>query len=135
MLGCGAAHDAPQLSRVSDRAELVSAIQDYIQEHHATGIKWHHTLNNHASTRPIKLGGPLVHSVSECKSFEELPQVSDGATQVSDGATFRCTVVLPNSFAPGDGCVLSQIEASGAGFVIFSRLRRKSDAPSLNKNH
>ena len=86
--------------------------------------------------RPIKLGGPLVHSVSECKSFEELPQVSDGATQVSDGATFiRCTVVLPNSFAPGDGRVLSQIGASGAGFMIFSRLRRKSDAPSLNKNH
>ena len=51
--------------------------------------------------------------MSECKSFEDLPQVSDGGTQVSDGATFiRCTVVLPNSFAPGDGRVLN---ATGDG--------------------
>ena len=111
------AHDA---APVSDRAPqvqiemgcgagpLLSAAQDYIQQYHVTGISWHTTLNNHASTRPKSYGGKLVHSITACKAFEQSP----GSAPVSDSATWRCRLVLPNSFAPGDGRVL---HATGEG--------------------
>ena len=116
-----AAHDAPQLSApVSGRAlqvqtpmgagpgPLLSAAQDYIQQYHMPSIPWHITLNNHASTRPKAHGGKLVDSVKACKTFEQ----SLYSAPVSDSATWRCRLVLPNSFAPGDGRVL---HATGEG--------------------
>ena len=80
------AHDAPQLSApVSDRAPQVQMAMGYIQQYHATGISWHTTLNNHASTRPKAYGGKLVDSLTECKTFEQ----SLGSAPVSDSATWR----------------------------------------------
>ena len=58
---------------------------DYIQQYHVTGISWHTTLNNHASTRPKAYGGKLVDSLTECKAFEQ----SLGSAPVSDSATWR----------------------------------------------
>ena len=81
---------------------------DYIQQYHVTGISWHTTLNNHASTRPKAYGGKLVDSLTERKAFEQ----SLGSAPVSDSATWRCRLVLPNSFVLGDGRVL---QATGEG--------------------
>ena len=47
----------------------LQAIEAYISAHH-TGVSWHFVLNNHASTRPQKYGGPLVHAVTKCKTFQ-----------------------------------------------------------------
>ena len=48
----------------------LQAIEAYISAHH-TGVKWHFVLNNHASTRPQKYGGPLVLAVTNCKTFQK----------------------------------------------------------------
>ena len=82
---------------------------DYIQQYHKTSISWHTTLNNHASTRPKAYGGKLVDSLTECKTFEQ----SLGSAPVSDSATWRCRLVLPNSFARGDGRVLHSTGEGG----------------------
>ena len=55
---------------------------------------WHSTLNNHASTRPKKYGGPTVPSVQNCKTFTE-----PGAAST----TWQCVLDLPNSFTKNDG--------------------------------
>ena len=103
-------HDAPQLSApVSDRASQVQMAVDYIQQYHVTDISWHTTLNNHASTCPKAYGGKLVDSVIACKAFEQ----SLGSAPVSDSATWRCRLVLPNSFARGDGRVLHSTGEGG----------------------
>ena len=75
------------------------AVEDYISEHHVDHISWHITLNNHSSTRPKGRGGRLFPSVTECKTFE----------QPRGGAPWRCSLTLPNSFAPGDGRVLHTV--------------------------
>ena len=65
---------------------------------------WHTTLNNHASTRPKIYGGPLVPSVSQCKTFEHIaPGSASAATPSSASAAWRCSLDLPNSFTPTDG--------------------------------
>ena len=46
----------------------LQAIEAYIRDQH-TGVSWHLVLNNHASTRPEVLGGPLVPAVTDCKIF------------------------------------------------------------------
>ena len=97
------------MAMVSDPGLLLSAAQNYIQQHNATGISWHTTLNNHASTRPKAYGGKLVDSVIACKAFEQSP----GSAPVSDSATWRCRLVLPNSFARGDGRVLHSTGEGG----------------------
>ena len=81
----------------------LAAVQEYIAWHHAKHITWHFTLNNHMSTRPKEYGGPLVHSVTKCKTY----------TQVEPGVAsspWRCDLDLPNSFAPDDGL---RLEVSG----------------------
>ena len=55
---------------------------------------WHSALNNHASTRPKKYGGPTVPSVQNCKTFTE-----PGAAST----TWQCVLDLPNSFTKNDG--------------------------------
>ena len=113
------AHDAPQLpAPVSDRASQVEMAMDYIQQYHVTGISWHTTLNNHASTRPKASGGKLVDSLTECKAFEQSP----GSAPVSDSATWRCRLVLPNSFVRGDGRVLHATGEGGTGFTSKEEL-------------
>ena len=55
------------------------------------------------STRPKEYGGPLVHSVTKCKTY----------TQVEPGVAsspWQCDLDLPNSFAPDDGL---RLEVSG----------------------
>ena len=65
---------------------------------------WHTTLNNHASTRPKMYGGPLVPSVSRCKTFEHIaPGSASAAAPGSASAAWRCSLDLPNSFTPTDG--------------------------------
>ena len=71
--------------------EAMADVETYLLEHHVGRICWHKVLNNHASTRPKLHGGPLVRSVTDCKKFAVA------------GAEWRCTLTLPNSFAPEDG--------------------------------
>ena len=70
-----------------------SLVEAYLLEHRVSKISWHAVLNNHASTRPKRHGGPLVRAVTECKEF---------AAPGGASAEWRCTLTLPNSFAPGD---------------------------------
>ena len=85
------------------QAMELAAVQEYIALHHTKHITWHFTLNNHMSTRPKEYGGPLVHSVTKCKTY----------TQVEPGVAsspWQCDLDLPNSFAPDDGL---RLEVSG----------------------
>ncbi|CAK0906516.1 unnamed protein product, partial [Prorocentrum cordatum] len=74
-------------------AARVEAVEAYLLEQRASDkkISWRTALNNHASTRPKEHGGALVRAVTNCKEF------------AASGAGWRCTLTLPNSFAPGDG--------------------------------
>jgi hypothetical protein len=106
--------DAAFFQRVIHRIEqrLRTAKHDH--------IRWHTVLNNHASTRPKKLGGPLCESVKKCKEFDRV---------VGDGQ-HRCRLKLPNSYAADDG---QEIEATAvaidqgtadeeACLAVFARL-------------
>ena len=77
-------------------------VANYLQQHHKGS--WHITLNNHASTRPKAHGGPVVPSVTACKTFTP-PGSASGL--------WRCVLHMPNSFAAGDG-VLLHVEAEGS---------------------
>ena len=74
----------------------------YIEYYHKKEISWHITLNNHSSTRPDQWGGKTIHSLDDCKQY----------TRAGSGSTnWRCTLDLPNSYAPQDGlrvCVFSE---------------------------
>ena len=76
-------------------------VQDYLRERKKGNISWHIVLNNHASTRPKQYGGPVVQSVTACKTF------SDSAS-----GEWECWLDLPNSFANGDRLSL---RTSGTG--------------------
>ena len=77
-------------------------MEEYLAKHHLGS--WHTTLNNHASTRPKMYGGPLVPSVSRCKTFEHIaPGSASAAAPGSASAAWRCSLDLPNSFTPTDG--------------------------------
>ena len=77
----------------------------FLKEHHVATTSWHHVLNNTTSTRPKDHGGKVVRSLTEHKQIEA--QGAGSATPM-----IRCTIRLPNSFAPGDGKVL---EITGLG--------------------
>ena len=64
-----AAYEAP-LPQLQSLTEL-SAVQDYLEQHHEKRITWHTSLNNHTSTRPREHGGKLFHSVNDCKTFAQ----------------------------------------------------------------
>ena len=50
------------------------------------------------------MGGPLVHSVTHCKTFEQIaPGSASAAAPGSASAAWRCSLDLPNSFTPTDG--------------------------------
>ena len=82
----------------------LQAIEAYIRKQH-TGVSWHLVLNNHASTRPKVLGGPLVPAVTDCKTYQKIEAGS--ATSF-----WRCILQLPNSFQPNDG---RRLESVGEG--------------------
>ena len=69
-------------------------VHAYLRERKRDSISWHIVLNNHASTRPKHHGGPVVLSVTACKTFSE-PRSASGE--------WECRLDLPNSFADGDG--------------------------------
>ena len=69
-------------------------VEAYLLEQHVSSISWHFVLNNHASTRPEQLGGPIVKSVTACKDF---------SAPSSASANWQCILDLPHSFANGDG--------------------------------
>ena len=73
---------------------LFDTVEAYLVERHIGS--WHTTLDDHASTRPKCHGGPLVTSVTQCKTFGKL---APGSASVER----RCFLDLPNSFAPNDG--------------------------------
>ena len=75
----------------------IQAVKAYINLHHQdrSKISWHLSLNNHASTRPQTHGGPLVHALTDCKTFEPV--------EPGPASRWRCSLQVPNSFAPGDG--------------------------------
>ena len=72
----------------------LDAMMDMIGRHRDPQISWHVILNNHASTRPTGLGGPLCKSVKACRTFK-----------VFQGR-IMCTLRIPNSFHIDDGRVL-----------------------------
>ena len=76
--------------------EHLTAVEKYLTKHHVKHITWHITVNNHASTKPQILGGPIVPSVKDCKVFTQLqPGVASSSC--------RCDLDLPNSFVVNDG--------------------------------
>ena len=68
-------------------------VQAYLRERKKGSISWHIVLNNHASTRPKHHGGPVVPSITACKTFRTMSASGD----------WECWLDLPNSFANGDG--------------------------------
>ena len=71
---------------------LLPQVEEYLESRHINS--WHHTLNNHSSTRPKEYGGKLFPSLTECKTFTPPGSAS---------SVWRCVLDLPNSFEPGDG--------------------------------
>ena len=98
---------------------LFAAIQQRLREAKEPHVSWHDVLNSHASKRPEEaLGGPLCASVKACKEFGRF------------GSMHTCRIVLPNSYALGDGKVV-EAEATApdkrtaeedAGCAVFARL-------------
>ena len=72
------------------------AVEAYLAQHHVSTISWHLTLNNALSTKPKAQGGPVVQSVTQCKTYTP---VAPG----SASASWLCSLDLPNSFTPADG--------------------------------
>ena len=72
----------------------LDAMMDMIGRHRQSHISWHVILNNHASTRPTGLGGPLCKSVKACRTFKVIQ------------GRIMCTLRIPNSFRKDDGIVL-----------------------------
>ena len=70
-------------------------LEQYITQERVPFISWHGMLNNNVSTRPNQHGGKLCHAVTACKTFTNHAPGTASA--------WRCTLELPNSFAPGDG--------------------------------
>ena len=68
-----------------------------LREAKRANISWHTILNNHASTRPNCLGGPLCRPLAVLKEFESS----------NHGSEHVCRLVLPNSYARGDGLGVS----------------------------
>ena len=83
--------------------DSLGAVEAYIMEHHSKTLSWHTTLNNHVTTRPQKLGGPLAPNVTSAKTFS---QTKPGAAS----SEWKCELSLPNSFAPNDGLQI-QVES------------------------
>ena len=83
----------------------VDAVEAYLIEHRTNVASWHATLNNHASTRPKRNGGKLVHAVSDCKTYRPPSSAS---------ALWRCSLDLPASFAPADG---RRLQTEGYGIT------------------
>ena len=72
-------------------------VQDVLRRAKRTHVKWHTILNHHAASRRSEVhGGKLCHSVNACKDFCRF------------GSMHMCRLVLPNSYAPGDGIVTSE---------------------------
>ena len=89
--GAGSSAELQPAQLVEQPAE----VEAYLRQHLHVHISWHIVLNNHASTRPLDRGGPVVKAVSNCKEFAQLGRGSS--------AQWRCTLTLPNSFEKEDG--------------------------------
>ena len=87
-------------------AALHMAIGSYLQKHHMGS--WYSSLDIHVSIRPKVHGGALVRSVKACMTWEEPRPIQAAAS----GAPWKCTLVLPNCFAPDDQL---NMEAIGEG--------------------
>ena len=81
-------------------SNMLARVEDYLDQCHVKHVTWHLTLNNHASTRPKEIGGPLVPSLTVCKTFSK---VGPG----SASSTWKCLLRLPHSFAAGDNMSLN----------------------------
>ena len=83
------------LARPPQSQQTLFDIQTRLREAKLPQFTWHLILNNHASTRPKVRGGRLCASISACKTFE-----------LSGGKSI-CRLLLPNSYAQGDGIAVS----------------------------
>ena len=70
-------------------------LEQYITQGRLSFISWHTMLNNNVSTRPNQHGGKLCHAVTACNTFTK--------NAPGTASAWRCTLELPNRFAPGDG--------------------------------
>ena len=90
------------VDRAAAPPPMTAAVEAYLEERKSKHIQWHTVLNNNASTRPKELGGPLVRSITACKTF----------SGSSASGEWECALDLPNSFAIGDGLA---VQTSGTG--------------------
>ena len=81
-------------------AEL-STVEEFLSFHRNRAIDWHIILNNHASTRPMDQGGPIVFATSHCKRFTK-----------DDRGLWTCFLDMPHSFRAGDDIELKAIAKS-----------------------
>ena len=119
------------MAMVSDPGLLLSATQNYIQQHNVTGISWHITLNNHASIRRIlravaQAARPGISRVSRAlwlasRTPSLHPSLTAGLVaswvRVLRASSFSAWLFEPQSPSRGAriGCVSIACVASGGG--------------------
>ena len=92
---------------IADIGEPLSALEALLVRHHTTIATWHSVLNNHSSTKPRSMGGPMFRSLTELKDYW------------TDNGSHYCRIDMPCSFQHGDGipcsveaCAETKAEAS-----------------------
>ena len=100
----GVMKDSTCTARLS---EPLSALEALLVRHHTTIATWHSVLNNHSSTKPRSMGGPMIRSLTELKDYW------------TDNGSHYCRINMPCSFQHGDGipcsveaCAETKAEAS-----------------------
>ena len=83
---------------IADIGEPLSALEALLVRHHTTRATWHSVLNNHSSTKPRSMGGPMFRSLTELKDYGYV------------NGLWHCWINMPCSFQQGDG-ILCSVEA------------------------
>ncbi len=116
---------------VEDTGQPLAAIEDLIEDSHAS-TNWNLILNNTTSTRPKDCGGSLFRSLAEQNNFQQT------------GSTWSCTILMPCSFAPGDGLSFAvttsaetekKADAAACRSVLANLLMRDASAVTLRQTH
>ena len=100
----GVMKDSTCTARLS---EPLSALEVLLVRHRTTIATWHSVLNNHSSTKPRSMGGPMFRSLTELKDYGYV------------SGLWHCWINMPCSFQHGDGipcsveaCAETKAEAS-----------------------
>ena len=91
----GVMKDSTCTARLS---EPLSALEVLLVRHRTTIATWHSVLNNHSSTKPRSMGGPMLRSLTELKDYGYV------------SGLWHCWINMPCSFQQGDG-ILCSVEA------------------------